>query len=72
VVGDGGGSSKPLDPTDGVNSSSLGSSSSGVDGAGGAVAERSPPITGGVPGIVAGGAELIMLIESNLVITVQT
>jgi hypothetical protein len=61
VVGDGGGSSKSFDPTDGVEVSSLGSSS---DGASGIVVEGLPPITGDVLGSAAGSVELLTEISS--------
>jgi hypothetical protein len=53
VVGDGGGSLKSFDPTEGVKIFSLGSSS---DGASGMVAEGSPSKTSDVLGAAAGGS----------------
>jgi hypothetical protein len=61
VVGDGGGSSKLFDPTDGVKIFSLGSSS---DGASGMVVEGLPSITGDVLGAAAGGIESLTEISS--------
>jgi hypothetical protein len=52
VVGDGGGSCKSFDPTNGVEVSSLGSSS---DGASGVVIEGFPSIAGDAPGSAVGG-----------------
>jgi hypothetical protein len=58
---DGGGSQKSFDPTDGVEISSLGSSS---DGVGGVVVEGVPPIAGGVLGSSTGGVYSLMEISS--------
>jgi hypothetical protein len=61
VVGDGGGSWKSFDPTDGVEVSSLGSSS---DGVGGVVVEGVSPIVSGVLGFGTGGVDSLMEISS--------
>jgi hypothetical protein len=61
VVGDGGGSWKSFDPTDGVEVSSLGSSS---DGASGVVVEGFPSMDGGVLGSATGGVKSLTEISS--------
>jgi hypothetical protein len=61
MVGDGGGSSKSFDLTDGVKIFSLGSSS---DGASSTVVEGLPSTAGGVLASAAGGAESLMEISS--------
>jgi hypothetical protein len=61
VVGDGGGSSKSFDPTDGVEVSSLDFSSNGASGM---VVEGLPSIAGGVLVSAAGGAQSLMDISS--------
>jgi hypothetical protein len=61
VVGDGGGSSKSFDPTDGVEVISFDSSS---DGASSAIVEGLPPTAGGVLVSAVSGAESLMEISS--------
>jgi hypothetical protein len=61
VVGDGGGSSKSFDPTDGVEVLSFDSSSNGASGA---IVEGLPPTAGGVLVSAVGGAKSLMEISS--------
>jgi hypothetical protein len=61
VVGDGGGSRKSFDLTDGVEVSSLGSSFGGISGV---VVKGLPPIASGALGSATGGIDSLMEISS--------